>query len=88
MKSSIVAAILGMIGASAAVDAASAREVVRIGRDGATVSVSRTHRHVYRVSIPAVVSADGIVIYGGGRTVVVPGYAGGYYSGYGTLYAW
>jgi hypothetical protein len=88
MKSLFVAAIVGVIGASAAIDAASAREVIRIGRDGATVSVSRSHRHVYRVSIPAVVSDDGVLIYGGRHTVVVPGYAGGYYSVYGTSYTW
>jgi len=90
MKALFVAAIIGVVGASAAADVASAREVIRVSGYGygTTVTVSRTHRHVYRISVPAVVSDDGVVVYGGRHTVVVPGTVGVTYSGYGTPYAW
>jgi hypothetical protein len=88
MKSSIVAVIIAVVCASAAADAASARDVIRVAGYGTTVTVSRSHRHVYRVSVPTVVSDDGVVIYGGRHTIVVPGAVGAYYSGYGTPYTW
>jgi hypothetical protein len=88
MKSSIVAALIGVIGAGAAADSASAREVIRVGGYGATVTVSRAHRHVYHVRVPTVVSDDGVVVYGGRHTIVVPGYVGAYYSDYGAPTTW
>jgi hypothetical protein len=90
MKYLLIAAALGIAGVCATADVASAREVIRVSGYGygTTVTVSRTHRHVYRVSVPTVVSDDGVVVYGGRHTVVVPTYVGGYYSGYGGSYSW